>query len=128
MKDKINKVVDKVGPNVFPDYERLRIIAKDPESHRRKKEEREEQKTRMKKSASFADLTPMSNTVGKDLNYKKTNVLATSMREGENDRAKESIYSSRRGSFDFPKSLDDYDLDYLEELEMNKAFNIFKDI
>jgi len=36
--------------------------------------------------------------------------------------------SSRRQSFDLPKSVTDYDLDYLEELELNRAFSVFKDI
>ena len=43
----------------------------------------------------------------------------------------QSMYSSRKGSFDCfgqPKSVTDYDLDYMEELELNKAFNVFKDI
>ena len=38
------------------------------------------------------------------------------------------MYSSCKDSFDLPKSITDYDLDYIEELELNKAFNVFKDI
>ena len=45
----------------------------------------------------------------------------------DNIRGK-SMISSHRGSLELPKSITDYDLDYIEELELNKAFNCFKDI
>lgn len=49
------------------------------------------------------------------------------MKDGINPITMESR-SSRRGSFDLPVTPTDYDLDYLEELELNKAFNSFKDV
>jgi hypothetical protein len=53
------------------------------------------------------------------------NSLAFSVRDG-----RQTDHGSRRSSNDMgmAMSVSDYDLDYAEELELNNAFNIFKEI
>ena len=119
LKKKVEKAVNDVGPKVFPNFDKLQRIAKDPMSYSM----RQQEKQRMKKSASNINLRGHHNKsyLGFDQNFNP----AASTREGDLGI---SMFSSRKTSFEEPTpSATDYNLDYIEELELNKAFNVFKD-
>lgn len=73
-----------------------------------------------KKAGSFVVQTNDEKTISKENNPKSTG--------GEILEKPLEFDSERRHSFDFPKSITDYDLDYLEELELNRAFNVLEDL
>lgn len=88
----------------------------------------------MKKSSSNHNLKNKL-TESQNLYYDRP-IPSGSTKGGDYNGLPQSLFSSRRGSFDEgtprfdegTKSLTDYDIDYIEELELNKAFNLFKDV
>uniref|UniRef100_A0A7S3FS93 Uncharacterized protein n=1 Tax=Strombidium rassoulzadegani TaxID=1082188 RepID=A0A7S3FS93_9SPIT len=114
LKTKVRTVVDKVGPQVFKNFDKMRLIMFDPSVGAVKRDH-------VVKSNSTNKLTKSP--------QKARNPHSSSQAElGKKEPI--SNVSSRRPSFEMPntKSATDYDIDYLDELELNRAFNVFKDI
>ena len=126
LKKKVDFAVNTVGPKLFPNFDKLRNIAKDPRSYRKRYDE----KQLIKKSSSNLNFKQSlaakssRDNLRADARYRPHH--AASVRDLVDQNP--SMYSSRRQSFDELQSVTDYDLDYQEELELNKAFNVFKDI
>ena len=133
LKKKVRTAVDKVGPQIYKNFDKMRMVMFDPTSSQKKrirrKSKREEEEKKFTKSQSHLNLQKhgFQNSLGLNRNHHNFASFHGSMKDGINPITMESR-SSRRGSFEYPVTPTDYDLDYLEELELNKAFNSFKDI
>ena len=116
MQQKVRAAVDKVGPQVFKNFDKMRLIMFDPTLSQRGSE-----KKAAKKAGSFIV------QAGRDTEEVDVGANPKSTAGEMLDKPLE-FSSERRASFDYPKSMTDYDLDYLEELELNRAFSIIKDL
>lgn len=127
LKKRVRAVVDKVGPKLFKNFDKMRLIMFDPESGRGSKNpsERNHGKVQgaMGRSNSFVpDTTNLNKLAQPNEN------LGGSFHEGDKRLSKFSkLKNDTEHSFEIGKTITDYDLDYLEELEMEKAFNVFKE-
>lgn len=108
LKEKVRRIVDKVGPQIFKNFDKMRLIMRDPST----------QSYRKNPIHSNLPKTPvdMEDRVG-------NSELGVMMGRGSRN---ESRNISRAGSETV--SATNYDLDYLEEIELNKALNAFSEI
>ena len=123
LKKRVRMVVDKVGPKLFKNFDKMRLIMFDPESRNGSKMGSEKPGTGMGRSHSYAQNVGASN-----LAPLPQDNLYGSFHENDKLRSKlGKLKNDTEHSFEIGKSITDYDLDYLEELEMEKAFNVFKE-
>mmetsp|Transcript_37820 Transcript_37820/g.57887 ORF Transcript_37820/g.57887 Transcript_37820/m.57887 type:complete len:306 (-) Transcript_37820:21-938(-) len=115
LKRKVRAIVDKVGPQVFKNYDKMKIIMFDPSVGKYIEKERKE---KMQKSQSLTKLQKASKLETKS--NLSTNALPFKTEAGS---------SKPPSTVSMPKSAtSEIDLDYLDEIELNEAFNVFKDI
>ena len=115
LKKKVRKVVDSVGPKIFKNFDKMRQIMFDPAISQGSAEK----KKSMKKSSSVKGLSAS----------KKDRQLRTGSMDFKHGSEANLInkQNSSNDSFEMPKTIySDVDLSYLDELELARAFNIFK--
>jgi hypothetical protein len=120
LKQKVRAIVDKVGPKLYKNFDKMRLIMRKPGSVR-------------------GDASNSKYVSRKNLERRTSSVNALTVPEENFDPVAAEIknvgnselgdfvlppsrFSSRRGSFE---AVTDYDLPYLDELEINRAFNVF---
>ena len=122
LKKKIREAVDNIGPKIFKNFDKMRLIMFNPEKGH--------QITKMRRSKS--DYKNPKWQINSDNKSQERGPETLSTRDQKEDDlfTKNSDHSGANLLFPYnnPDTEYDLDLDYLDELELEKAFNIFKDI
>jgi len=110
LKQKIRGVVDKVGPKLYKNFDKMRLVMREPGS-------------KMRRRTASVHTGLGGNNIPKE-NLRPVNEEINNVGNSElgDHLFPQSRMSSRRGSFE---AVTDYDLPYLDELEINRAFNVF---
>jgi hypothetical protein len=124
LKQKVRAIVDKVGPKLYKNFDKMRLIMRKPGSVRgdasnsNSKSKYVSRKNLERRTSSVNAMTvPEENF----------DPVAAEIKNVGNSELGDFVlppsrFSSRRGSFE---AVTDYDLPYLDELEINRAFNVF---
>jgi glycerol-3-phosphate O-acyltransferase/dihydroxyacetone phosphate acyltransferase len=117
LKKKVRKVVDSFGPKVYKNFDKMRIIMFDPSAS----QDGDNLKKTLKKSSSVKGLQKQdpfeTRKKSMDVRIASVNNMKNKGEIGSND------------SFEMPKTIySDVDLSYMDELELNRAFSVFKNI
>jgi hypothetical protein len=119
----VRKIVDSVGPKLFKNFDKMRLIMFDPAISQRDGDHRDDLKKSLKKSYSDKALAGKKNPLTKKMG-------SGELRKGSmhtNLQQKDDMMSN--DSFELPNTIySDVDLSYLDELELNRAFSVFKNI
>ena len=111
-------VVDKVGPKMYKNFDKMRLIMFDPEKAKK-----------INRSASTnAMVTGKQGNIPRDSSFDNIGPRRNFRMASTKDATEGIGDSNSRASFNNPVSETDYALDYLDELELNRAFEVFKDI
>jgi len=135
----VRETVDKVGPQIYKNFDKMRLIMFDPTiSENNSRRNSRPSKTKRSASATKVDRLANSEMHQTQARLRLSKGLANSMIESGDDqqlvqpgspsKVIESAASSNYKYDGYTKSITDYDLDYKDELELNRAFNVFKDI
>ena len=119
MKQKVRAIVDKVGPKLYKNFDKMRLIMRKPGSVRG---DASNSKYVSRKSLERRTGSVNALPVPEDFDPVAAEIKNVGNSELGDFVLPQSRFSSRRGSFE---AVTDYDLPYLDELEINRAFNVF---
>jgi len=120
LKQKVRAIVDEVGPKLYKNFDKMRLIMRKPGSVRG---DASNSKYASRKALERRTSSVNALTVPEE----RFDPVAAEIKHVGNSELgdfvlPQSRFSSRRGSFE---AVTDYDLPYLDELEINRAFNVF---